>query len=151
MKLWFWAHVGFLTAGSVAFAISVGAAILYLTQSSRLKSKHPGKLFLKLPPLETLDSVHFRTLMAGVILFTLGILSGLFWATDLRQLSNIVRDPKVWLSFLTCAIYWVIVSLRASALRRGQKIALGTLLAFGLLFATFMSSYYLPSYFHGGR
>ena len=106
-------------------------------------------LFPKLPALDTLDAMHFKTLLGGVILFSLGILSGLFWATDLKKLDDILRDPKVLLSFLTCAIYWVIVSLRLSALRRGQKIALGTLLAFGLLFATFMSSYYLPSAFHG--
>ena len=86
----------------------------------------------------------------GVILFSLGILSGLFWASDIKELNGILKDPKVALSFLTCFLYWVIVSLRLSSLRRGQKIALGTLLVFVLLFVTFMSASVVPSSFHRG-
>ena len=147
---WFWIHIGLLSAGLAGLAASVSSAVLYLWQSSQLKSRHPGVVFLKLPSLDMLDKAHVRTLVAGVILFSLGILSGFFWATDLRELGGIWRDPKVWLSFLTCFLFWGIVSLRLSSLRRGQKIALGTLLAFVLLFVTFMSSYYAPSAFHRG-
>ena len=147
---WFWAHVSFIVAGLSGLVTAVSSAALYLWQSSQIKSKHPGGVFLHLPSLDTLDKIHYRALVGGVILFSLGILSGLFWASDRQELGGILRDPKALLSFLTCAIYWVIVSMRLSAMRRGQKIALGTLLAFGLLFVTFMSSYYLPSSFHRG-
>ena len=147
---WFWAHTGSILAGLSGLITAVSSAGLYLWQSAQLKSKHPGEMFLKLPSLDTLDKIHFRALIGGIILFSLGILSGLFWASNKQELGGILHDPKVLLSFLTCAIYWLIVSMRLSAMRRGQKIALGTLLAFGLLFATFMSSVYLPSYFHRG-
>ncbi len=147
---WFWMHIGFIFCGLAGLVTAVSAAMMYLLQSSQLKSKHPGKTFLKLPALDTLDKIHFRSLVGGVILFSLGILSGLYWATDLQELGQIIRDPKVLLSLLTCSMYWAIVGLRFSALRRGQKIALGTLTVFVLLFLTMMSSYYAPSSFHRG-
>ena len=147
---WFWMHIGFIFGGLAGLATAVSAAMMYLLQSSQLKSRHPGKIFLKLPALDTLDKIHFRFLVGGIVLFSLGILSGLYWATDLRETGQMMRDPKVWLSFVTCFMYWVIVAVRFSALRRGQKIALGTLAVFALLFVTLLSSYYMPSLFHRG-
>ena len=147
---WFWTHVGFLCAALSGLVMAVLSALLYLWQSHQLKSKHPGKAFFRLPALDTLEKVHFRMLAGGVIFFSLGILSGFFWASDLREMRTLWHDPKVTLSFLTCALYWVILSLRMSALKRGQKIAAGTLVVFALLFVTFLSSYYAPSSFHRG-
>lgn len=147
---WFWAHVSFIFAGLSGFVAAVSSAIMYLWQSAQLKSKHPGQAFLKLPPLDVLDKIHFRSLVGGVVLFSLGILAGLFWASDLRELGRVLMDTKVILSFVTCFSYWIIVALRLSRLRRGQKIALSTLIVFVLLFITFMSSYISPSSFHQG-
>ena len=145
---WFWTHIGFLIVALSGLLMAVISALLYLWQSSQLKSKKPGAALYKLPALDTLETIHFRALTAGVAFFSLGILSGFFWASDLREMGSLWRDPKVGLSFLTCFLYWVIVSLRLSSLRRGQKIAAGTLIVFVLLFFTFMSSYYAPSAFH---
>ena len=147
---WFWTHVGFLCVALSGLVMAVISALLYLWQSHQLKSKDPGGAFFNLPALNTLEKVHFRALAAGVVFFSLGILSGFFWASDLREMGSLWRDPKVTLSFLTCSLYWVILSLRLSALGRGQKIAAGTLVVFVLLFATFLSSYYAPSSFHRG-
>ena len=147
---WFWTHVGFLVVALSALVMAVLSALFYLWVSSQLKCKHPGVVPYKLPALDTLEKIHFRTLTAGVAFFSLGILSGFFWASDLREMRSLWRDPKVALSFLTCLLCWVIVSLRLSALRRGQKIAAGTLIVFVLLFFTFMSSYFAPSMFHRG-
>ncbi len=148
--LWFWIHISFMLVSFAGFFTAVSSALMYLLQSRQIKSKHPGKFFLKLPALDTLDRTHFRAMVWGSILFTLGILSGLFWATHLQQLGPIIADPKVIMSFITCALYWVIISLRLSNLRRGQKIALGTLIAFAFLFTTIAISYVMPSAFHRG-
>ena len=145
---WFWTHVGFLCVALSGLVLAVLSAILYLWQSHQLKSKHPGQAFFKLPALDTLEKIHFRALAAGVVFFSLGILSGFFWASDIRAMRIVWHDPKVTLSFLTCALYWMIVSLRLSALRSGQKIATGALVVFALLFVTLLSSYYAPSTFH---
>ncbi len=138
---WFWAHIIFIIAGFVGFFTALSSALMYLMQSRQLKSKHPGRFLVKLPALDTLDKVHFRSLVWGSILFSLGILSGLFWATHLQKLGPLVSDPTVILSVVTCVLYWIIIGLRLSSLRRGQRIVAGTLVVFVLLFATMMTSH----------
>jgi ABC-type uncharacterized transport system permease subunit len=147
---WLWAHFGLILAGFVGLATAVFSAALYLWQSSQLKSKHPGRSFMRLPSLDALDTVHFRALVWGVGLFSLGLFAGVVWATDLRELGGVLRDSRAVLSLITCVLFWAIVSLRLSALRRGQKIAAGTLIVFLLLFLTIASSYVVPGTFHGG-
>ena len=148
MNHWLWIHLSLIFSGILALILAVTGAALYLIQSRELKSKHPGGVSTRLPSLDKLDRFHFKSLSLGVILFTLGILSGFFWATDLRRIGDIFKDSKVILSLLTCLMYWAVLTIRAGQLRRGQKIAIGTLLIFALLIATWMSSLYAPSAFH---
>ena len=147
---WLWLHIGLILTGFSSLVIAVSTALMYLLQSAQLKSKHLGKIFLKLPSLDTLDRIHFRTLAWGVILFSLGMLMGLLWVKNSNELKRVLKDPTVVLSFLTCFMYWVILSFRFSALRRGQKIALGTVLVFALLFLTLLTSNIAPTGFHRG-
>ena len=147
---WLWLHIGLIFGGFASLAVSVSSAVMYLLQSSRLKSKHIGRIFQTLPSLDALDKIHFRSLIWGVILFSLGILSGLFWASAIRELKDVLKDPKVILSFLACVTYWIVLSLRLSALRRGQKIAYSTVLIFGVLFIALVTSYYCPVGVHKG-
>ena len=147
---WLKLHTGLMLAGFAGLITAVSAALMYLIQSRQLKSKHIGNASFKLPPLETLDRVHFRALVWGVILFSLGILCGFFSARDRQELMEVLKDPKVDLSFAACAAYWVILGLRLSSLRRGQKIAGGTVLVFILLFAILAGVYFTPQGFHKG-
>ncbi len=147
---WLWIHIALLVTGLMCLLMAVISALLYLLQSAQIKSKHLGKIFLKLPSLDALDRLHFYYLSAGVIFFTLGLVSGIFWARDLKESAQILKDPMAILSFITCVIYWVILSLRVSTLSRGQKIAAGTVFAFFLLVVTLMSSSFAPSGFHKG-
>ncbi len=147
---WLWLHTGLILTGFTSLIIAFSSALMYILQSAQLKSRQPGRIFSKLPSLNTLDRLHFTSLSWGVILFSLGVLSGFFWATNMKELHEILRDPKVILSFVTCAMYWTILSFRLSALRRGQKIAAGTVIIFVLLFITFISSQFAPTGFHKG-
>lgn len=149
-SLWLWMHTGLILTGFTGLILSVSSALMYLLQSSQLKSKHPGLAFLKLPSLNALDRLHFVSLTVGVVLFSLGIVTGFIWAREMKEMGEIMKDPKVYLSFLTCLMYWTILSFRLSALRRGQKIAMGTIFIFIFLFITLMSSLYAPSGFHKG-
>lgn len=147
---WLWTHFGLILAGLAGLGAAVSSAALYLWQSRQLKSKHPGPSLMKLPSLDALDKVHVRSLLAGAGLFSLGLFTGVVWAGDLRELSGVFRDPRAVLSLVTCLMIWAIVSLRLSALQRGQKIAAGTLIVFFLLSLTIVSSYIVPGAFHGG-
>ncbi len=147
---WIWTHLGLTLAGLAGLVGAVLSAALYLWQSFQLKSKHPGASFMSLPSLEALDRAHSRSLIGGVILFTLGLLAGLVWAGDLRELNRLWHDPRAILSIVTCLFFWIIVSVRLSTLRRGQKIAVSTLIAFTLLTLAIASSHIVPGTFHGG-
>lgn len=149
-SLWFWIHLSLIFLGIAGFLAAVLSAALYWFQSSQLKSKHPGRFFLKLPSLDRLDQFHFRFLSWGVALFSLGILTGVFLAKDARLLHQLWKDPQVLLSFFICAMYWGILTLRLGALRRGQKIAIGTICIFVLFAAAFAISYYCPLSLHRG-
>ena len=147
---WIWLHLGFIFAGLAGLAAAVASAGIYLFQSLQLKSKNPGKVFLRLPSLEALDKIHFRSLGGGVVLFSLGILTGFFWAKTRSELDRIIHDPTAMLSLIACSLYWVLLSLRVLELKRGRKIAIGTVLAFTLLFGTLVSTAYAPVAFHRG-
>ncbi|HTL71001.1 MAG TPA: cytochrome c biogenesis protein CcsA [Candidatus Eisenbacteria bacterium] len=145
-----WLHLGLILAGFASLLAAASSALLYLLQSAQLKSKHLGRIFIKLPSLDTLDRVHFGALSWGVVLFSLGILTGLFGAAGGAGLGGLLRDPRVILSFLTCAMYWLVLCFRLSTLRRGQKVFAGTLALFILLIVTWMSSYAGTWGFHRG-
>lgn len=148
--VWLWIHTSLIFSGLVCLITAFSSAAMYLMQSAQLKSKKLGNIFLKFPSLGALDKIHFRSLAWGVFLFSLGILSGVFWAKNMNALGALRKDPKIALSFLTCFLYAVVLAFRLSAMRRGQKIALGTVILFALLFITLISSTFAPSGYHRG-
>ncbi len=148
--VWLWIHTSLIFSGLVCLITAFSSAAMYLMQSAQLKSKKLGNIFLKFPSLGALDKIHFRSLAWGVFLFSLGILSGVFWAKNMNELGALRKDPKIALSFLTCLLYGIILLFRLSPMRRGQKIALGTVIIFVLLFVTLISSTFAPSGYHRG-
>ncbi len=143
---WLWLHLGLILSGLAGLLTAVSSAMMYLLQSSQLKSKHPGAMLFKLPSLDALDRMNFASLVWGTILFSFGILSGILWAHDLQRLGPVLQDKKVILSLATCFMYWCILLLRVSSLRRGHKIAVGTVFVFILLFVTIVSSHDVTRY-----
>ena len=146
--LWLWIHTSLITSGVLGLIISFSSAVMYLLQAAQLKSKKFDSVFFKLPSLEALDKIHFRFLSGGVVLFTSGLLTGFFWAKNLNALGGILTDPEIILSFLTCLVYWIVLSFRLGAASRGQKIAIGTVFSFLLLFVTIASILFAPSWYH---
>ncbi|MEI8344843.1 MAG: cytochrome c biogenesis protein CcsA, partial [Candidatus Omnitrophota bacterium] len=141
---------GLVLAGLAGLLTAVSIAMMYLLQTLQLKSKHPGPAIFKLPSLEALDRVHFAALLWGSVFLSLGMLTGILWARDLQELNQVFTDRKVILSLVTCILYWAILLLRFSSLRRGQKIAIGTVHTFILLFFTVVCSHGFGR-FPGGR
>ncbi len=146
---WLLLHLGLILCGLAGLLTAVSSAMMYLLQSAQLKSKNPASTLFKLPSLDSLDRVNFVSLVWGTLLFSLGILSGMLWAHDLSKMGSVFYDKKVILSLATCFMYWGILLVRVSSLRRGHKIAVGTVFIFILLFVTIVSSHDITRY--GGR
>jgi cytochrome c-type biogenesis protein CcsB len=129
---WLPVHVVLSVLGDAVFALAFSASLLYLVQERRLKT-HRGRGMLRhLPSLETLDRLNYTCLVWGLILLTLGIVSGIVWAhTAWAGLWS--SDPKLVFSLVTWVIYVVLLQGRMTAGWRGRWAATLTIAGFAVI------------------
>src|SRR5450432_1477453 len=60
---WLAAHILTIFTGYAALFVSFGASLLYLLQERALKSKTSGGVFARLPALQVIDDIGYRSLM----------------------------------------------------------------------------------------
>jgi ABC-type uncharacterized transport system permease subunit len=126
-------HVLSNLLGVALFLLAGGAAILYLVQDNRLKTKrHP--IAKGLGALETLDLAVHRFLIAAFPMVTLGIVTGTYWA---RKLETGAPDEvmRAIFGYATWLFVAGVLLLRAAAGLRGRRAAYGTILGLGCTIA----------------
>src|SRR5437867_2029444 len=96
---WLPVHVVLSVLGDAVFALAFSASLLYLVQERRLKARRAPAALRYLPSLETLDRVNYRCLVWGLVLLTLGIVSGIVWAHTAWG-GFWSSDPKLLLSLV---------------------------------------------------
>jgi ABC-type uncharacterized transport system permease subunit len=93
------AHVVSAALAMALFAIAAGISLLYLLQQRQLKRKQFGRLFARLPPLETSSRVSRIVLWTGLasygVSFVTGtmaatVLWGKAWSWDAQQVASVV-------------------------------------------------------------
>ena len=62
--------------GYAALVLSFGASLLYLLQERALKSKKSSGMFSRLPALQVIDDIGYRSLLLGFPFMTLGLIAG---------------------------------------------------------------------------
>src|SRR6266496_336058 len=82
-----------------AFVLNFAGAIMYLLQERQLKIKRPGAFYYRLPALETLDRLTYRTLALGFPFLTVGLILGALWAGTAWG-SVFTFDPMALFSFV---------------------------------------------------
>jgi cytochrome c-type biogenesis protein CcsB len=129
---WLPVHVVLSFLGDAVFALAFSASFLYLVQERRLKVRRGRGMLRHLPSLETLDRLNYRCLVWGLILLTLGIMSGIVWAHTAwgRFWSS---DPKLVFSLVTWGIYVVLLQGRMTAGWRGRWAAQLTIAGFAVI------------------
>ena len=132
-----------------SFALSFIAAILYLMLDTALKRKVAGPFYRKLLSLEDLEHFIFKTILWGVILLGIGILSGAFWAKSSFG-TFVLREPKSLSSLLTWLVYLVIIYLHGIRQVKGRRIVRMSLWAFVLVLITFLGTSLVQTGFHVG-
>jgi ABC-type uncharacterized transport system permease subunit len=75
-SVWIWIHIALALIGIAAFVFNFAGALMYLLQEHQLKAKRPGAFYYRLPALETLDHLTFRTLALGFPFLTTGLVLG---------------------------------------------------------------------------
>jgi ABC-type uncharacterized transport system permease subunit len=119
---WLIAHITLIFTGYAALVLSFGASLLYLIQERSLKSKRPGGILARLPALEVIDEIGFRSLLLGFPFMTLGLIAGTVVAQSTYGRIDLL-DPKILLSLLMWAVYLVLLYTRWTAGWRGRRAA----------------------------
>jgi ABC-type uncharacterized transport system permease subunit len=119
---WLFAHIALIFTGYAALFLSFGASLLYLVQEHSLKSKKPSGILSRLPALEVIDEIGYRSLLLGFPFMTLGLIAGTVVAQATFGRVNFL-DPKILLSILMWAVYMVMLYTRWNAGWRGRRAA----------------------------
>lgn len=119
---WLYLHVSLIILGFAAFFVTFAAGVMYLIQERELKSKKPRAFYYRLPPLESIDDLAYKSLTIGFPFITLGIISGALWASSVWG-PGWPLDPKIAWSFVTWLIYLLMLFARWTAGWRGRKAA----------------------------
>jgi len=136
-RVWGAMHGISILLASVALLIGFAAGLMYLEQTRRLKHKVPAQKGLRLPSLEWLQRTNGRAITMALILFGIGILSGM--------VLNLIRgreagplpwnDPVILITLMMFA--WLLVSKGISLVyrpaREGRKVAYFTVVSFVFL------------------
>lgn len=134
---WFWIHALLAFISYAAFTIAAGVAVMYLIQRYFLKTRHFSGLFQKLPPLETMDEISYRSLAIGFPLLTVAIISGAIWSEKAIG-SYWTWDPKQIWSLITWLIYAALLHGRLVIGWRGKRAAILSIIGFVVLLVTFL-------------
>ncbi len=130
---WPHTHVLLGSAGLSLLALAGLAGAIFLVEHGRLKSKRPIDRRLPLPSLEALDKVNAVTLSGGLLLLTLGVISGMFWLQAVNGTPWTGTAHETW-SLVAWAVYGVLVTARFVAKQGSRRAAASAVGGFAFLF-----------------
>lgn len=136
-SFWLPFHAIFAFLGDAVFALAFCAGIMYLIQEQQIKSRKTGGLLMRLPSLEVLDELNYRSLTLGFPLLTVGIITGSVWASYAWG-SYWSWDPKETWSLITWFLYAALLHQRLAIGWRGKKAAVMAIVGFLSVLFTFL-------------
>jgi cytochrome c-type biogenesis protein CcsB len=141
---WLWVHIIGATAGFGSVLIAAGMGLMYL-----LKENNSGGIYEKLPEPLALDNLGYRFVAGGFIMYGLMIISGAFWANQVK--GNYWNwDPvEVW-SLISWLIYGIYLHLRITFGWRGKKLAWYALIALVAMIVSYWGIPFTVETFHSG-
>lgn len=140
---WIWVHIALAMVGIAAFVLNFAGAVMYLLQERQLKAKRPGTFYYRLPDLQTLDRLTYRTLALGFPFLTTGLILGAVWARSAWG-SVLTLDPLAAMSFVAWAIYAATLAGRAVAGLHGRRAAYFAVSGFIVLVLMLSAGFFLP-------
>jgi ABC-type uncharacterized transport system permease subunit len=140
-------HASLSITGYTALSLAAIYALMYIIQNNNLKKRKLGKLFQQLPALTYLERMSLRSMLTGIVLLGIGILTGHyqayvmigdFWPTDIK----VILSDVVWILYVGGYIATVIKSWR------GEKMAYLSLYGFLILIVGGGIIIYMSESFH---
>jgi HemX protein len=136
-SVWTSLHAALLSLAYGAFGLSSAAALMYLTQERDLKFHKLKAVLSLLPPIQRLEIVVGRLLLAGFVLLTMGLAAGAFDLTRLNNSHAYRGDLKIIWSVLVWLLYLGLVLMRWKFSQGGRRFALGAIGSFVFVLLTF--------------
>ncbi len=130
------AHAAVVLLAYGAFGLSAAAALMYLSQQHSLKFDKLRAVTSLLPPIQRLESVIWRTLMAGFGLLTVGLVIG---TIGLKQTQGVflALDAKVIWSLVVWCFYLGLLLVHRVNRQTGRRFAWSALGSFCFILLTF--------------
>jgi len=141
---WLWVHIVGASTGFSAVFIAAGIGLLFL-----MKERGQGALYDKLPDPRTLDELSYRFVVGGFTLYGVMIVSGAFWADQVKGIFWNWDPVEVWslVSWLTYGIY---LHLRITFGWRGRRLAIYSLVAMVAMIVSYWGIPFSVETFHQG-
>lgn len=139
-------HAALVLLAYGAFGLAAVAGIMFLTQEHNLKFHKLRAVLALFPPIQRLELITNRLVLAGFILLTIGLSVG----ADLPHPTgdHFYDDPKVlWSGFLWLVYLGLLVS-RWRFAQSGRRFAVGVIGAFAFLVLTFWGTALLSPLHH---
>ncbi len=139
---WGLVHGGLLLLAAVGVTVGFLASLMYLVQAHRLKAKVlPGE-GMQLLSLERLEQMNRRAINWAFPLLTAGVLVGMvLMIQQPREALFNWKDPRILGTVILWLVYAILLYLRYGFHLRGRRVALLTIVAFGLLLVTLASTH----------
>ncbi len=124
-------HVTSALLGYAAIAISAVYGFLYLMLYHDIKASKFGVIYKKLPNLEVLENMSFRSTVLGFVLLTIAIVIGFVWLPKAFQNFSYF-DPKLIGTLFVWALYGVGLLAKRLAGWQGRKIVILSMSGFAI-------------------
>lgn len=141
---WIWVHIVGASTGFASVLIAAGLGLVYL-----LKEKKSGGIYDRLPSLVDIDTLEYRFVAGGFIMFGLMMVSGCFWSNQVKG-NYWGWDPvEVW-SLVSWLIYGIYLHLRMTFGWRGKRLAWYALIALLAMIISYWGIPFTMETFHSG-
>ncbi len=139
-SVWTSLHAALMSLAYGGFGLGSVAALMYLTQENNLKFHKLQAVLSRLPPIQRLEIIVGRLLLAGFVLLTVGLAVGGYDLAQVRDPQAYRSDPKIIWSVFVWLLYFSLLILRWKFAQGGRRFALGAIGSFVFVLLTFWGS-----------
>jgi ABC-type uncharacterized transport system permease subunit len=125
-------HVALALAGYCALSLSAAFSVMYLAKYRQLKARRWGLIVDRLPSLDQLERLGYRSIHFGLGFLLVGLVTGQ-WLLFQETGHLVWADAKILVSVLACALYSLTILTRQRLAIQGKRFALISLIGFAIV------------------
>lgn len=139
---WSSLHKALILLAYGAFGLSSVAGLMYLTQEHDLKFHKLRAVLSRLPPIQRLELVTGRLLLAGFVLLSFGLAASVVYLKQVRGV-YFTNDPVMIYFAFVWLLYLALLVAHWRFAQRGRRFAWGAIGGFAFVMLTFWGVYLL--------